>query len=128
MVRQSYNGERSGCESQMKHLFREAKRIALKGDRLRKHCLGAIGVRRDGVIVKSSNLPNRLPEIHAHAEARVVRKLGWGGTVYVVRVKRDGTLALARPCKHCQGIMRSNGVRHCYYSISDTEFGVINYV
>lgn len=111
----------------MKRFFRLAKKVAIKGDSKRQHRLGAVGIRSDGVIVKSNNLPNRFPEPQAHAEARVVKKLGWGGLIYVVRVKRNGELALARPCSSCQRIMRLNGVTRCYYSISDTEYGVIQW-
>jgi len=102
-----------------------AKETAIKGSLIRRHRIGAVGIRADGTIVKSPNLPNRLPEPLAHAEARVCRKLDWGGVIYVVRVLRSGHLALARPCLSCQATMRNSGVRHCYYSINDSEIGVI---
>jgi cytidine deaminase len=108
--------------------FRLARQVALKGDTLeanRHYRLGAVGIRTDGAIVTASNIPNRQPESHAHAETRLVRKLDWGSTVYVVRIRRDGQLALARPCRRCQSAMRLRGVRYCYYSINDTEYGVI---
>lgn len=108
--------------------FRLARQVALKGDTLeadRHYRLGAVGIRTDGAIVTASNIPNRQPEAHAHAETRLVRKLDWGSTVYVVRIRRDGSLALARPCRRCQSAMRLRGVWSCYYSINDTEYGVI---
>lgn len=104
--------------------FRLAKQIALKGNN-RHYWLGAIGIRSDGAMVASNNIPNRCPEFYAHAEARLVRKLDWGSIVYVVRVRKDGTFGLARPCKHCQMAMRLRGVKRCYYSINNNEFGVI---
>jgi len=110
--------------------FRLAKQVALRGDTLeanRHYRLGAVGIRSDGAIVTASNIPNCRPEPHAHAETRLVRKLDWGSTVYVVRIHRDGSLALARPCKRCQSAMRLRGVACCYYSINDREYGVINY-
>jgi tRNA(Arg) A34 adenosine deaminase TadA len=106
-------------------MFRLAKEVAIKSKDRRKHKLGAVGIRTDGTIVKSGNLENRLPEPQAHAEARVVKKLGWGGIVYVARVLSDGSLALAKPCKTCQGIMKYNGVRRCFFTISDNSYGVI---
>ncbi len=106
-------------------LFREAKKTAVKGSTIRRHRLGAVGVRSDGVIVKSANLSNILPEPQTHAEARVVKKLGFGGVVYVVRILRNGNYALARPCKSCQGVMKMHGVKRCYYSIDDNSYGVI---
>ncbi len=109
--------------------FRMARQVALRGDTKearRQYRLGAVGVRSDGAIVISSNVPHRTPEPHAHAEARLTRKLDWGSTVYVVRIRSDGTLAMARPCRTCRGLMRLKGVKRCYYSISDTEYGVLN--
>ncbi len=106
--------------------FRLAAKAALSGDtkRRRQHRIGAIGVRlSDGVIVQSNNLPCRAPEKQAHAEARVCKKLDWGGTVYVVRVNRSGLLADARPCASCQRAMRLKGVKKVYYSIAGNEYG-----
>jgi len=105
--------------------FRRALRVATQGTDRRQYRLGAVGIRRDGTIVEASNLPARNPEPRAHAEQRLVRKLDKGSIVFVVRVYRNGELALARPCKRCQTAMRLRGVRSCYYSISDTEYGVL---
>lgn len=109
--------------------FRLAKQVALRGDTReakRQYHIGAVGIRNDGTIVASSNIPNRVREPAAHAEARLVKKLDWDAVVYVVRVRSNGTLALARPCQTCQSAMRLHGVRKVYYSISDTEHGVIH--
>lgn len=108
--------------------FRMAKKAALNGDSKevkRRYRLGAIGIRSDGAIVCSNNIPTQLPEKNAHAEARLTRKLDYGAIVYVVRILSNGRLAMARPCKHCEGIMRVRGVKQCYYSISEEEYGVI---
>ena len=109
----------------MKKLFRQAKQVALKGSDIRRYYLGAVGVRTDGKIVQSNNLPCKSPEPSAHAESRVVRKLDWGSVVYVVRVLKSGELANARPCGHCVSTMRLRGVRRCYYSINSQEYGVL---
>jgi cytidine deaminase len=105
--------------------FQLAKQIAIKHNGPRKYKIGAVGIRQDGAIVKSANLPNRLPEPQAHAEARVVKKLDWGGIVYVARVLSDGKYAMAKPCKSCQSIMKLNGVKRCFYTINDFSYGVI---
>lgn len=112
----------------IKKHFRTAQQAALRGDtkEARRHYrLGAVGIRSDGTIVTSNNVPHRNPEKNAHAEARLVRKLDWGSSVYVVRIKSDGTLANARPCKKCQAAMRLRGVVRCYYSINATEYGTM---
>lgn len=115
--------------AQIDRYFRLARQTALKGDckeAARHYRLGAVGIRTDGAIVTSSNIPHRTPEPHAHAEARVARKLNWGGVVYVVRIRSNGTLAIARPCKRCQSAMRLRGVGKVYYSINETEYGVMH--
>ena len=109
----------------MNPFFNAAKRVAFNGDSKRKFKLGAIGIRQDGAIVSACNLPDRAPSPHAHAEARVLKKLGRGGTIYVVRILSDGSFANARPCKTCQMLMRSHNVVKCYYSINDCEYGVL---
>lgn len=111
--------------------FRLAKQTALKGDTkeaLRQYRLGAVGIRTDGTIVRSPNVPHRTPCHAAHAEARLCRKLNWGSIVYVVRVLGNGMLGLARPCRKCQSLMRLRGVSRCYYSISQSEYGVLELV
>ncbi len=109
----------------MKQYFRIAKKVAAKGKDCRSYRLGAVGVRKDGVIVKSKNIPNRQPEPAAHAEFRLCKKLDQGARVYVVRIDRQGYLTTARPCSACQRVMRGKGVKRCYYSISETEYGVL---
>jgi tRNA(Arg) A34 adenosine deaminase TadA len=104
--------------------FRLARQVAERGGVRRQFRLGAVGVRTDGVVVTASNVSSRTPERRAHAETRVTRKLNYGSEVYVVRILRNGSLATARPCGRCQTAMRQRGVR-CYYSISETEYGVL---
>lgn len=109
----------------MKRFFKLAKITAAKSPDRRRYRLGAVGIRNDGVIVKSKNIPNILPEFEAHAEVRLCKKLTPGSVVYVVRIDSKNKLVLARPCKNCQRVMRLKGVKKCYYSISEKEHGVI---
>jgi len=103
--------------------FRLAKQVAKKGGKRRRFRLGAVGIRSDGAVVTACNISTRQPERHAHAEARLAQKLDYGSEVFIVRILRDGTLANARPCVWCQMALRR--VRRVYYSISETEFGVM---
>lgn len=101
---------------------------ATKRDDERSFLLGAVGIRYDGVLVKSVNASSFHPVRTGHAEARLCKKLDVGSVVYVVRVKLlDGSLAIARPCKACQKILRSTGVSKVYYSISNSEYGVMTF-
>lgn len=115
--------------AQVEKMFRRARAVALKGDAKgvrRKYRLGAVGVRSDGAIVTANNLSCRKPTPYAHAEARLVRKLDFGSTVFVVRIQRDGSVVNAKPCKDCEIAMRLRGVEVCYYTISTTEYGVLH--
>jgi tRNA(Arg) A34 adenosine deaminase TadA len=108
--------------------FRLARKIAATGDTkeaTRQYKIGAVGIRADGAIVASSNIPHRTPEPRAHAETRLARKLDWGSVVYVVRILSDGQLANARPCKSCRAALRGRGVKRVYYSIGEKEYGVL---
>lgn len=113
--------------SKIDKYFRLAQITACKGEaKIKRHYrLGAVGIRNDGAIVTSNNIPSQGVLANTHAEARVVRKLDQGSTVYVVRIQRNGELTLARPCNSCQKAMRGRGVKKCYYSISEHEYGVI---
>ena len=111
--------------NRVKRYFQLAAQIAERGDDLRQYRLGAVGIRNDGVIVTSSNTRCRSPQKLAHAESRLARKLNRGSVVYVVRILRNGDFANARPCFNCQNALRSRGVSRIYYSISTSEYGVM---
>ena len=111
----------------MKRFFRLAKIVAAKGADRRRYRLGAVGIRSDGAIVKSKNIPNKYPEPQAHAEARLAKKLDKNSIVYVVRIDANNRLTESRPCASCQRILRFKGVKRVYYSISETEYGVIKF-
>ncbi len=104
--------------------FQLAKQAALSKD-LRQYKLGAVGIRTDGTIVTSRNLPTRAPNPRAHAEYRLIQKMDWGSIMYVVRVLADGSLTMSRPCKYCVSSMRLRGIKKCYYSITNDEYGVL---
>jgi tRNA(Arg) A34 adenosine deaminase TadA len=108
--------------------FAEARRVAVKRKDGRSYLFGAVGVRRDGTKVVSRNGASRSKGFRCHAEARLCRKLDIGSVIWVVRVsRRDGSFRLARPCVHCEKILRQSGVRRCFYSISETEYGTLEF-
>jgi deoxycytidylate deaminase len=77
--------------------------------------------------VSSSNTSCHHPQRHAHAEARLVKKLDQGSVVYVVRILSNGTLANAKPCVNCQKVLRRRGIRRISYSIGPSHYGVIDF-
>ncbi len=92
----------------------------------RSFLLGAVGIRKDGTIVKSMNAPSTQPMRCAHAEARLSRKLDYGAVVYVARVRlSNGSFGLAKPCHNCMKALSSKRVAKIYYTISDEEYGVL---
>jgi len=94
----------------------------------RSFCLGAVGLRKDGVIVTAKNIAaaNIVPT--HHAEARVVRKLTPDSIVWVTRVLRStGDWTMARPCINCQNRMRAAGVKKVVYTIDKDEWGIIQF-
>lgn len=110
----------------MLELLQIAGQVAMSStDRCRKAMIGAVAQRRDGVLVHARNGSMLNPigcKPSLHAEARVLRKAGHGAIVYVCRVKKDGSLAMAKPCKFCMSALRSRKVSMVYWSISDTNW------
>jgi len=97
----------------------------LSTDRCRKAFMGAVALRRDGTLVRSRNGITIRPDgpiPSGHAEARVLRKSGYGATVYVARVKKDGSLAMAKPCSKCMAALRAMGVEMVYWTISNNDW------
>ena len=82
----------------------------------RKFLIGAVGIRSDGVVVSARNSPaaDRTPEVHA--ESRLCGKLTPDSVVYVVRVAKDGSFAMAKPCKACEIKLKAAGVRRAYFT------------
>jgi|SaaInlStandDraft_2_1057019.scaffolds.fasta_scaffold560243_1 tRNA(Arg) A34 adenosine deaminase TadA len=103
-----------------------ASAAKFNNDRRRHFYLGAAAVRADGVIVTSRNTSNRVVTPYIHAETRVLRKCGFGCTLYVARVKRDGSYGLARPCARCMSAIKTKKVNKIYYTTED-GIEVINF-
>jgi tRNA(Arg) A34 adenosine deaminase TadA len=116
-------------------MLKLAAKAALPTDEndARNFLVGAAGRRADGATVFARNGATFSSEIEsyrtipqAHAEVRLLRKLGVGGTVWVARVSRkDGGLVMARPCDMCQVFLRSKRVRKAYYSVSECQYGIL---
>jgi len=113
----------------------EAADLALPTNKydLRSFWLGAVGIRRDGATVYarngavsfSSSVQMINVNVNSHAETRLLRKLGKDGVIFVSRVlRKDRSLAMARPCPDCQQKIRAHRVKKVYYTINDSQYGV----
>jgi tRNA(Arg) A34 adenosine deaminase TadA len=111
-----------------KKYFDLAKNIAVstKNNDIRTFLIGAIGIREDGIIVSSRNISSRDRCKHAHAETRLVKKLGKNSYVFVARVTRIGNIGLAKPCINCEIALRNKGVKKVYYTIDNKNFGILD--
>ncbi len=66
--------------------------------------------------VHSTGIP--LEGRHAELEALNNTKARYrnGSTVYICRLAKDGSLALAKPCSACRTVMKKMGVKYVWYS------------
>lgn len=95
-------------------------------DKTRKSFIGSVAIRRDGTLVKSRNGATPNPtgvNPSMHSEHRLMRKAGYGATVFVARVRKDHSLGLSRPCPRCMAALRARGVDMVYWTINDNEWG-----
>jgi deoxycytidylate deaminase len=66
-----------------------------------------------------------------HAELDAITKAGFyrdfsNATLYVYRSMRNpmfGKAGMAKPCVHCESLIRRVGIKECFYSIDDYSFG-----
>ncbi len=85
----------------------------------RHYLIGVAALRGDGAVVVSRNEGVMVPYSPGHAEARVLEKTGLNPElVVVVRTRRNGDLACAKPCPACELKLKAKGARKVYYSTS----------
>ena len=58
-----------------------------------------------------------------HAEARCSKKADKHSVAYVARVRKDGSLGCARPCKSCRIQLRSRGVMDVFFTVGENQWG-----
>lgn len=60
-----------------------------------------------------------------HAEMAVLHLARPGDEIEIMRWRRDGTLAMARPCTHCQYHLKRSGVHKVVYSDNNGQMSVL---
>lgn len=109
---------------------RIANKVALKSSH--KHRMGAVIVKNGNVIstgynrVRHSKLIGT-PTLHAEAAA-ILKVLNEhrqhtlvGSHLFVSRWTRGGRLGLAKPCKHCESLIRAVGIDTVSYTTDTGE-------
>jgi tRNA(Arg) A34 adenosine deaminase TadA len=94
-------------------------------DRLRRAFVGCVAVRGDGTVIRSRNGSAKRPTASCHAEARAMRKAGYGSDVYVARQLKNGQLAMAKPCGRCMAVLRSKGVKLVVYTTGSSTYEIV---
>ena len=96
------------------------------------HCALVIRGRDDVTImarngsVKFDNFKRRIPQ--SHSEVRALSRSSKNSIMFVVRINPSKQFRLSKPCPSCEAYIRSSKkIKTVYYSISETEFGVIDF-
>lgn len=117
------------CQSVVQMSPRKLLHIAAEVSRLKDdgRCfyLGAVALRKDGVLVSAFNGMQPEPNPRHHSESRLCRKLDKGATVYVSRTTADGEWANSKPCPDCERAMRSARVVKVYYTTSPNKYACL---
>jgi hypothetical protein len=64
-----------------------------------------------------------------HSETQLIKKLGFSMhdlTIVNVRIDKNGQPMMAKPCINCQKQLDKFGYKRIYYTIADSEYGVIH--
>lgn len=101
----------------LKDMIKHGMTFTMAGSNERHYLLGAVGIRKDGAIVRARNQQTKIPDTCVHAEARLCKKLGKDAPmVIVVRVSKTGELAMAKPCPNCERLLKRYRVKKVFYT------------
>lgn len=104
--------------------FKLAQKLSYKSDY--HHKLGAVIVNKNKIVGLGFNKPSKThpksthPHKTVHAELDAVldteRQHLEGSTIYIYREHKDGNPAEAKPCNHCQKLIKLVGIKKVYYT------------
>ena len=110
-------------------MIERARIVAMRSEETtldpRSYVLGAVGLRRDGLIVVARNVSSSEVMTSHHAEARLCKKLTWASEVWVTRVTRDGHFAMSKPCVYCMNALLARGVKRIVYTTGPNRWEVM---
>jgi deoxycytidylate deaminase len=109
-------------------IFRLARNIA-KMSQHPKHKLGAVLVVKGTPLSVGHNQRKSHPEAFytgLHAEIQALKNSGKkeikGSTMFVYRNRKDGTLAMAKPCVNCMEELKKFGIKRVWYTTSEYPY------
>lgn len=127
-------------DSRIKKYFSKAKNASMLSDFNRQH-LGCVFIHKNKVISVGYNTSKENPmqkhynwyrgynpeetlnSLHAEMKCLVETRgldVDWKNvSVFVYRQKKNGEIALAKPCKACRKAMIDRGIREFYYTTDD---------
>jgi pyrimidine deaminase RibD-like protein len=107
-----------------------AIRLARRNQRYQRWPLGAV-ITKGGSVVAVGQSALKSPPLHPgcsrHAEEQALRRvrgLAPGCVMFVARKMRNGQIGLAKPCQHCQTLIRASGIKRVVYTVDDQTIGV----
>lgn len=110
--------------------FNAAKRQSKKSTYM--HKMGAVVVKKNKIISTGYNKPTKTHPLSenefktVHAELDAILGLSdeeiYGSHVYIFREYKSGEPATAKPCKHCEKLLRKKGVSKVFYTCSETQY------
>lgn len=107
-------------------LLELARRVAEAGKS--RYRVGAVIAKQKPISLASNIMskshPERSPKSHC-AEFRAVKKaqtdLGQA-EIYIVRLRRDGTPGMSKPCTKCEELLRKEGITRAIYSTYEPPY------
>lgn len=107
-------------------IFELCKRYANKSDHV-QHRIGSCVVKKGKIVSfgwnqRKTHSKSLHPYRNLHAETHAILSTKedlTGASIYVFRENRQGRLACSKPCKYCEEMIRSKGIKKIYYTDYD---------
>ena len=110
--------------------FKICEKLSYKSNHS-QHRLGCVIVKKNRIVglgfnsnKTSPHSPDKFKTIHAEWDATcgVSLKDLKGSTAYILRIRKDGSYGIAKPCESCLSILKHCGVEQVCYTTQVGEF------
>ena len=95
----------------------------------KKTVLGAGFNKNDHPVLYTNKVPSLHSNMGLHAEVAAISSLDNKTTkdaiLYVVRLRKNDTLAMAKPCSSCEWVIGAMGIKRVIYSLDDGSFNLM---